>query len=167
MSDGKRTFPSLVVATCLENTTFTTIEYGTIDISLLKCDKEVTLTTKLLNKQYCINEPSELMNVGFKLQTRLIVIFDVCINRTKNITHFIKHAIAKDISNVQRDDLLLESKSNNNLNCTKNIDNQCCFGKKQLISPEDILPGLQRIAAYSESNFFPQWSSCGTEVGYY
>ncbi|OWR49308.1 hemicentin-2 [Danaus plexippus plexippus] len=42
-------------------------------------------------------------------------------------------------------------------------DVECCFTKRQLINPRDVLPGLSQVAVYSYLNVIPHWSTCGTK----
>lgn len=170
MYDSKRSYSTTLKAKCLENTSFKTKEFGVIDISELKCDKDVHLTENKLSEKYCVKEPSELMGIGFKLETEWIGIFDACIDKNTNVTYFIKYSMNIKMRNQMPKDYaetqLLSFKSEDDLGCRTNGVSKCCFAKKQLLSPEDVLPGLQQIAVYNYRNFITQWSSCGTEVGY-
>lgn len=170
MYDSKRSYSTTLKAKCLENTSFKTKEFGIIDISELKCDKDVHLTENKLSEKYCVKEPSELMGIGFKLETEWIGIFDACIDKNTNVTYFIKYSMNIKMRNQMPKDYaetqLLSFKSEDDLGCRTNGVSKCCFAKKQLLSPEDVLPGLQQIAVYNYRNFITQWSSCGTEVGY-
>ncbi|CAH0719131.1 unnamed protein product, partial [Brenthis ino] len=46
---------------------------------------------------------------------------------------------------------------------TTTADHTCCFTKRQLVSPKDVLPGLSQLATYNYLNVVPHWSTCGTE----
>ncbi|CAB3251608.1 unnamed protein product [Arctia plantaginis] len=42
-------------------------------------------------------------------------------------------------------------------------NDKCCFGKRQLVSPMDFLPGIPASTAYTYLNVVPHWSTCNSK----
>ncbi|CAH0719138.1 unnamed protein product, partial [Brenthis ino] len=181
ISDGKRKFISPLWAKCIGNSIFKT-DFGNIDISNLKCDGPINIAIKGTNEP-CIKGNSELVQVGFQVKSSFLSVYDVCIDKIKNYPCFIKYALNENMANSTPTELVhyVESsympfKFEDLYDCSNQLKsiyaktgvnlsegNKCCFTRKQLVSPKDMLPGIAQIATYTYVNVIPQWSTCGTE----
>ncbi|CAH0719141.1 unnamed protein product, partial [Brenthis ino] len=181
ISDGERKFISPLWAKCIGKTIFKT-DFGNIDISKLKCDRPINIKIQGTNER-CIKGNSELVQVGFEVKTSFISVYDVCIDKIKNYPCFIKYALNENMANSIPTELVHYVKSpympfifEDLYDCSNQLKsiyaktgvnlsegNKCCFTRKQLVSPKDMLPGIAQIATYTYVNVIPQWSTCGTE----
>ncbi|XP_046970806.1 hemicentin-1-like [Vanessa cardui] len=169
-----------ILATCVDKTLFQ-MNNKTYNISDMKCGKEIEATYKFTNVK-CRMGNTELVSVGYSLGTYFLSVYDVCLDKDKFRIHFTKYAIHEGVADTDligakfEKSELLPLNFDDMYDCEKQISSisasigerfsdsdKCCFGKRQLVNPKDVMPGLVQAATYTYLNVVPVWSSCGLE----
>lgn len=172
---------SYVSAYCKNETQFL-INDKEYDISNIKCKEKIEPKYHKTNTT-CAPGNTELVQVRFEVKSQIFSVFDVCIDKDKYKIHFVRYIMHSGIANTSlagatfSNDKLLPLNFNDIYNCDKQLktiyattgeklskDGNCCFGKRQLVSPMDVLPGVTQETTYTYLNVVPVWSSCGQEV---
>ncbi|XP_072945606.1 hemicentin-2-like [Epargyreus clarus] len=140
----------------------------------LKCATELTPETKASEDislgNECSSQPgNSLIKVGYQTTSSFTGIYDVCYNTRLEKQIFIKHTLNRYASNIEID---TKTTFNDNgmpydyddmYNCSKQFYRDgkgCCFVGRQLVSPLDVLPDVQK-STYFNLNVLPQWNFCG------
>ncbi|XP_061380842.1 hemicentin-1-like isoform X2 [Danaus plexippus] len=181
------TFGQNVKTKCSELKDKIEIKNRIIDYDKLKCTKKMKPLTKRTGiscfEQHGNN--TELLQIGFFSRSKFLKVYDVCLDHEQKIPLFAKQTSNKGIAlNAPPGDYtFVESKYlpfhfGDMYDCDSQLrfisssigksiksvkDVECCFTKRQLINPRDVLPGLSQVAVYSYLNVIPHWSTCGTK----
>lgn len=182
------TFGQNVKTKCSEQKDKIEIKNRIIDYDKLKCTKKIKPLTKRTGiscfEQHGNN--TELLQIGFFSRSKFLKVYDVCLDHEQKIPLFAKQTSNKGMAlNAPPGDYtFVESKYlpfhfGDMYDCDSQLrfisssigksikpvkDVECCFTKRQLINPRDVLPGLSQVAVYSYLNVIPHWSTCGTKV---
>ncbi|CAG9571838.1 unnamed protein product [Danaus chrysippus] len=159
-----------------------------IDYDKLKCAEKIKPLAKRTGmscfEQYRKN--TELLQIGFTSRSKFLKVYEVCLDYEQRIPVFAKQILNKGIAlNAPSGDYaFVESKFlpfhfGDMYDCDSQLrfisssigksiksdfkDPECCFTKRHLINPRDVLPGLSQVAVYSYLNVIPHWSTCGTK----
>ncbi|XP_053616354.1 hemicentin-1-like [Plodia interpunctella] len=171
---------SKISATCIEETKFA-VDDRVYNFEDFKCFSKRQLEISRRGFR-CSHIDSEIVDVGFYIEGKFSPVYEVCVNKRNNMPIFTKVALRRTLSGVApKNPEWFESthvpfnfqtmydcrKQNLEISRALNrwfpVDDQCCFGKRQLVSPKDVMPGLSQVATYSNLNLIAQWSSCHAE----
>lgn len=172
---------SYISAYCINETQFL-VNDKEYDISNIKCKEKIKPKYHKTNTA-CAPGNTELVQVRFEVKSQIFSVFDVCIDKDKYKIHFVRYIMHSGIANTSlagatfTNNELLPLNFNDIYNCNSQLksiyattgeklskDGNCCFGKRQLVSPMDVLPGVMQETTYTYLNVVPVWSSCGQEV---
>ncbi|XP_045453480.1 uncharacterized protein LOC123662721 [Melitaea cinxia] len=171
---------SYISAYCINETRFL-VNDKEYDISNIKCKEKIKPKYHKTNTA-CAPGNTELVQVRFEVKSQIFSVFDVCIDKDKYKIHFVRYIMHSGIANTSlagasfTNNELLPLNFNDIYNCNSQLksiyattgeklskDGKCCFGKRQLVSPMDVLPGVTQETTYTYLNVVPVWSSCGQE----
>ncbi|XP_045778362.1 hemicentin-1-like [Maniola jurtina] len=153
-----------------------------VDFSNIRCNDKIVPLTKSTGV-HCGPGNTELLNIGYDIGSEFVGIYDVCINKDSKLplyTKFDMYPIIEDTIPNEKIEFVgskhLPFKFEDMYNCLLqrhsilsltgkrlSTDNRCCFAKRQLVNPRDVVPGYQQVATYNYLNVIPKWGTCGTE----
>lgn len=183
VADKENIFRETVYATCIEKSTFK-INGKLVDYKDLYCLKEnKPIAKKESNSCSQVAEHTRLVTVGFNVRSIVWGVYYVCVDIDKKVPVFAKHTLSPSFANIIPKDFINTNFSKSShlpfefdfmYDCQNQISpfidlrsaiiDSCCYKKRQLINPKDVLPGVPQLATYSYLNVVPHWSTCGTEV---
>ncbi|CAB3232074.1 unnamed protein product [Arctia plantaginis] len=179
---GFRRFPSVntVMGFC-ESETNINIQGKIFKYTDIKCNEE---NEPAIRRSYSSCRPgnTEYIQVGYQVYHSFLEVYDVCLDKKNNVPLYAQHKIygeqngvVKNVTKWYRNDLMtLDSDSMydcrsqvNDISSTIgrpfHLHDDCCFGKRQLVNPKDLRPGVPTAAVYTYLNIVPQWSTCNSK----
>ncbi|CAH0591580.1 unnamed protein product [Chrysodeixis includens] len=143
----------------------------------IKCRREMK-PEELRTGITCLPGNTEYVKIGFNIMGRFYEVYKVCLDKDNLVPVFTKQMLPSDQANSSEksrwfsSDLLpfdfyrmydcrhqaVDIGSTFGRDVTSH--SSCCFGKRQLVNPHDLPPGVPATTAYSYLNVIPQWSSC-------
>lgn len=169
------------VAFCKGGTKFN-IRGQSYDFSNMECTENVIHSIERTGES-CFSGNTELLKVIFKVLSYTVEAYEVCLDKDNNRPLYTNMRMSSSVADVDYlgtdwsdDDKIALSlddayECNRQINVTSSVlgrwfhrDDGCCFAKRQLVSPKDLLPGIAQKAAYSHLNVVPHWSTCNLEV---
>ncbi|XP_039747746.1 hemicentin-1-like isoform X2 [Pararge aegeria] len=153
-----------------------------VDFSDIRCNDKVVPLTKNTGIA-CGPGYTELLKIGYNVGVEFMSIYDVCFDKRLKLPLYAKHDInpmaADSVPNESIDYVKnkhLPFEFDDMYNCGQQRDsilfltgkrlstnNRCCFAKRQLVNPRDVITGYQQVATYNYLNVIPKWGTCGTE----
>ncbi|XP_034836584.1 hemicentin-2-like [Maniola hyperantus] len=167
--------------TCVDNSILN-INGINVDFANIRCNDKIVPLTKSTGVR-CGPGSTELLNIGYDIGFEFVGIYDVCINKHSKLplyTKFDMYPIIEDTIPNEKIEFVrskhLPFQFEDMYNCLRqrnstlsltgkrlSTDNRCCFAKRQLVNPRDVVPGYQQVATYNYLNVIPKWGTCGTE----
>nr|XP_034836318.1 hemicentin-1-like [Maniola hyperantus] len=148
-----------------------------VKASDITCNQPVFPVARNLSVVKCLGHDTKILHVGFDVDGAPMNVFRVCFNEKTNMTLYamhsmhkaIAHTIPKHVAGYTRG-TTLSFEFDEIYDCGNQVNaispftsEKCCFKRRQLVNPMDVLPGISQVATYHYLNVVPQWSSCGTE----
>lgn len=180
---GFQIFPvNHIVATCKQQKQFF-YNGKNYEFQNLQCRTENRPVLKS-TRESCLPGNTEKFRIGYEVLGRFLEVYSVCFDHDNYMPVYAQYSIDR---NIAADELKREEWYRNELtpvdfetiyNCEMQLavmrifgtgpsrDDRCCFSKRQLVNPRDVLPGLSQKATYNHINLIPHWSSCNTKVNY-
>ncbi|XP_075981850.1 hemicentin-2-like [Anticarsia gemmatalis] len=175
-SNGFTNFPKKIVYATCEGDTQVKIHKNIYAFRDIKCHAEVEPTVQYTDRP-CSYGNTEYLNVGYNVFSRFINVYDVCLDKDKNVPLYTRHelspaqyGVSQNTSNWFKHSLLPFE-----FDTMYNCDNQmtdislfqsydgCCFDRRQLVNPKDLQPGVPTTAAFTYLNVVPHWSTCNSK----
>ncbi|KAF9796155.1 hypothetical protein SFRURICE_010164, partial [Spodoptera frugiperda] len=147
----------------------------------LQCKKEVEPIFKY-TKTKCYGYNTEIVHVGFMLQEHYFMkIYEVCFDKVNDVPLFTRHILSPQHTNVPSTSQWYSSSDTSAkefeelYNCRRQLYDvgialgrglrsmSCCFGRRQLVNPRDLPPGVPVTATFEYKNVVPHWSSCNSK----
>ncbi|XP_052744750.1 hemicentin-1 isoform X2 [Bicyclus anynana] len=167
--------------TCVDGSIFN-INGNPVDITNIRCNDKIVPLTKSTTIR-CGPGNTKLLNIGYSVGFEFIGIYDVCIETRRKRPLYAKHEMHPLAANAVPNEAIdyvesryLPYKFEDMYNCREQRDNilsltgkrlstnhKCCFAKRQLVNPKDVILGYQQVATYSYLNVIPKWGTCGAE----
>ncbi|XP_052744751.1 hemicentin-1 [Bicyclus anynana] len=158
------------------------LEGKAVSASEITCNKSIVPLAKNFNRP-CRGSDTTLMAVGFDVGGSFMPVYRVCFDNITKTPLYVEHDIHKSIANMTPKHKAEYTRSSyltleyeDIYDCRNQIDpissyigkslksdEKCCFKRRQLVNPKDVLPGVAQVATYHNLNVVPQWSSCGSE----
>ncbi|XP_045778361.1 hemicentin-1-like [Maniola jurtina] len=153
----------------------------TVNASEITCNQPVFPLARNISDRKCLGHDTKLIHVGFDVDGASMNVFRICFSETTNITLYVIHSIHKAIAATIPKNVAGYTKGTklrfefediydcrNQVNeisqfTGKAVSDNCCFKRRQLVNPMDVLPGISQVATYHYLNVVPQWNSCSTE----
>ncbi|XP_052744534.1 hemicentin-1 [Bicyclus anynana] len=181
ISHNNENYGNNITTYCVGDSMFQ-LEGKAVLASEITCDKNVVPLAKNFN-QICRGSNTTLIGVGFDVGGSFMSVYSVCFDNFTKTPLFVVHDIHKAIANMtpihkaqytRGNYLTLEYEDmydcRNQINAISSFigkslksDEKCCFMRRQLVNPKDVLPGVAQVATYHYLNVVPQWSTCGSE----
>lgn len=150
----------------------------------IKCKEETFLTINKTDSK-CLPSPvdTEMLQIGYTVLDIFVSAYEVCLDKTNNVPLYTKHELSANQFNIDNnithwsEETLSPFDFDSMYDCFNQADSisfdlgtdfhrdgHCCFGKRQLVNPRDLHPGISTGAAYTYLNVVPHWSTCNTKV---
>lgn len=176
-------FPkSYITAFCQGDSNFKVNGKPNYKYTDLKCTDNIKLLPRKTGKP-CNSGKGELIKVGYLAFGTFLEAYQVCFDKYSNLAVYTKNVMKHNLAGVaplnatwQRNDIM-SLNIEFSYDCDRQIDyisknigkrfpskDKCCFTKRQLVNPKDMVSGLAQMATYSRLNVIPHWSSCSTKV---
>ncbi|XP_013195509.1 hemicentin-1 [Amyelois transitella] len=163
---------SRILAKCIKGSNFL-VEGEEYKFSDLKCSMKIVPEVKKRGFR-CGHANTEIVDVGYRNEDKFMPVYEVCLDKSNNVAIFTKITLRRTLSDIDPKYSDWFDSENDVYNCDwlkllANLykwtfgNDTCCFDKRQLVSPKDVMPGLPQLATYSKLNVIPQWSSCNSE----
>lgn len=169
--------------TCIDGSMFKINNEFDVDFSEIRCNDEIVPLTRNTGTN-CGPGKTELLNIGYDVGYEFMGIYDICFDKTHKVPLYAKHEMhpmAADALPTEK----IEFEESRHLpfifedmyNCYQqrrsilsitgkrlSTNNKCCFAKRHLVNPRDVIKGYQQVATYNHLNVIPKWGTCGMEV---
>ncbi|XP_022823577.1 hemicentin-2-like isoform X2 [Spodoptera litura] len=168
------------IIACCERDNIVKIGRKPYNFADLQCNKEVTPNIEHTENK-CFGDNTEYVGVGFKSQGYFMEVYRVCFDKVNDVPLFTKHHLSPhhtDISSTSQwfssSDISAEE-FEELYNCRRQLydisialrrrlrSDSCCYGRRQLVNPRDLLPGIPATASFEYKNVVPHWNSCSSK----
>lgn len=147
----------------------------------IQCNEDVKPQVLQIDEKKCLPGNTKTVKIGYTVYSEFILVYEVCLDKENNVPLFTKHKL----SPTHTDRSAEAAWSNSALpqdfetlyDCRRqaydissylgrglSTGSSCCFGKRQLVSSHNLLPGVPTAAAYDYLNVIPHWSTCNSKV---
>ncbi|KAG6454119.1 hypothetical protein O3G_MSEX008521 [Manduca sexta] len=173
-------FPSPYVMAFCEGEKKFKVKGKTYKYTDIKCKKEFEPNIYETGGE-CHGDDTELLNIQYEVLDGILQAYDVCYDKYNNMPVYTKHRLDRHMADVEPKNKkwlnthLWPLNSDNLYDCRNEIskisidirswfhvDDKCCFSRRQLINPRDMIPGLMQSSTYTYLNVVPHWSTCIT-----
>ncbi|CAH2235860.1 jg9865 [Pararge aegeria aegeria] len=180
--NGRKHDSNILKTSCVDDSMFE-LEGRAVPASKISCTKPIKPLAKALHSSKCLGHNTVRLYIGFDFEGSFLTVFNVCFDNVTKTPLYVEYGMHKAIANTIPNhvngytkgrylrlgfDYIYECRNqmgaiSSFTGKTLKSDKKCCFGRRQLVNPRDVLPGISQVATYHYMNVVPQWSTCGTE----
>ncbi|KAH9643686.1 hypothetical protein HF086_001796 [Spodoptera exigua] len=150
----------------------------------LKCNKEAKPNFEDTEEQ-CFGDNTEYVKLGFRPSSNnnyVVEVYRVCFDKVNDVPLFTMHQLSPHHTDIPSTSQWYSSSDTSTedfeelYNCRRQLYDvsmalgrglrsaSCCFGKRHLVNPRDLLPGIPVTVSFEYKNIVPHWSTCNSKV---
>ncbi|XP_049878315.1 hemicentin-2-like [Pectinophora gossypiella] len=181
--DGFEKFNKIEMLVSCDRETNFTVDGTVHKFSDFSCKEEIKPVVKGTGKNCLFSKSSsEAIKIGYEIRGRFLEVYNICLDKDTKTPLYTNHVINHGLSGVDlkrtqwHKSELLPFNFDELYNCELQLntissvlgkwfhkDDNCCFSKRRLVNPRDVIPGLSQVATYSHLNIVPHWSTCNSQ----
>ncbi|CAH0663934.1 unnamed protein product [Spodoptera exigua] len=149
----------------------------------LKCNKEAKPNFEDTEEQ-CFGDNTEYVKLGFRPSSNnnyVVEVYRVCFDKVNDVPLFTMHQLSPHHTDIPSTSQWYSSSDTSTedfeelYNCRRQLYDvsmalgrglrsaSCCFGKRHLVNPRDLLPGIPVTVSFEYKNIVPHWSTCNSK----
>ncbi|KAF9410132.1 hypothetical protein HW555_010708 [Spodoptera exigua] len=149
----------------------------------LKCNKEAKPNFENTEEQ-CFGDNTEYVKLGFRPSSSnnyVVEVYRVCFDKVNDVPLFTMHQLSPHHTDIPSTSQWYSSSDTSTedfeelYNCRRQLYDvsmalgrglrsaSCCFGKRHLVNPRDLLPGIPVTVSFEYKNIVPHWSTCNSK----
>ncbi|KAH9643687.1 hypothetical protein HF086_001797, partial [Spodoptera exigua] len=149
----------------------------------LKCNKEAKPNFENTEEQ-CFGDNTEYVKLGFRPSSSnnyVVEVYRVCFDKVNDVPLFTMHQLSPHHTDIPSTSPWYSSSDTSTedfeelYNCRRQLYDvsmalgrglrsaSCCFGKRHLVNPRDLLPGIPVTVSFEYKNIVPHWSTCNSK----
>ncbi|KAF9424430.1 hypothetical protein HW555_000569 [Spodoptera exigua] len=149
----------------------------------LKCNKEAKPNFENTEEQ-CFGDNTEYVKLGFRPSSNnnyVVEVYRVCFDKVNDVPLFTMHQLSPHHTDIPSTSQWYSSSDTSTedfeelYNCRRQLYDvsmalgrglrsaSCCFSRRHLVNPRDLLPGIPVTVSFEYKNIVPHWSTCNSK----